>query len=152
MTDQIKIVYLDFEKMETMCHPLAVAVFDKGTDPIPSFSFHTKGLLESAINSPRHTFDNKELYPTIHDKAAILYFSLIKNHPFPNGNKRIATASLLTFLYINNHWLEVGTKELAEWTIRIAKYSTQESIDYNSILDELKMWLLRHVKPLKVLD
>jgi len=46
-------------------------------------------LLESALNRPYQTFDGKELYPTSIEKAAALMESIIKNHPFVDGNKRI---------------------------------------------------------------
>jgi death-on-curing protein len=47
----------------------------------------------------------KRLYPTLVATAAILFYLMIKNHPFQNGNKRIAITTLLTFLYNNNKWL-----------------------------------------------
>ena len=48
-----------------------------------------RGLLESAINRPFQTFDNKDLYPNPVQKAAALIESIVKNHPFVDGNKRI---------------------------------------------------------------
>jgi death-on-curing protein len=47
-----------------------------------------KELLNSALNRPYQTFDNKELYPTPIDKAAAIIESIVKNHPFTDGNKR----------------------------------------------------------------
>jgi len=54
-----------------------------------------------------HTFDGKSLYPTIPQQAAILFYSMIKNHPFENGNKRIAVMTLLIFLRFNNKWIRI---------------------------------------------
>lgn len=48
-----------------------------------------RNLLESAVNTPFQTFDSQYVYPTLQAKAARLGFSLIKNHPFVDGNKRI---------------------------------------------------------------
>ena len=59
------------------------------------------GLLESAINNPFQTFMGKELYPTIQRKAANLCYSLINNHAFNDGNKRIGILAMLTFLELN---------------------------------------------------
>jgi death-on-curing protein len=59
------------------------------------------GMLESAIAQPRMTFDREELYPTIIDQAAALGFSLVMNHPFVDGNKRIGHAAIETFLVLN---------------------------------------------------
>ncbi len=54
-----------------------------------SFGIRDEGLLESAIEAPYQTFDGKELYPTKIEKAARLGFSLIKNHPFTDGNRAL---------------------------------------------------------------
>lgn len=55
------------------------------------------GALESAVAQPRMTFDGRELYPTMAEKAAALGFSLIQNHPFVDGNKRTAHAAMELF-------------------------------------------------------
>lgn len=52
------------------------------------------GMLESAIAQPKMTFDGQELYSTLSEKVAVLGFSLIKNHPFIDGNKRIGHAAM----------------------------------------------------------
>ena len=57
--------------------------------------------LESALNQPRQTFDQKDLYPDIVAKAAALCFSLVMNHPFVDGNKRVGHAAMETFLILN---------------------------------------------------
>ena len=56
-----------------------------------------KNLLDSALKSPFQTFGGKELYPDIYDKAAQLCYSLIENHPFADGNKRIGVHLTLLF-------------------------------------------------------
>lgn len=100
--------YLDADLMEKMCHRLAVAVFDTKDDPIALFQEHSEEKLDAALNLPRQTFDGKDLYPTIVNKAAILFYAINKAHAFQNGNKRISTASLMVFLYINEMWLDAG--------------------------------------------
>lgn len=64
-------------------------------------SVREMGLLESALASPFATFGGVELYPTLADKAARLGFSLVSNHPFVDGNKRIGVFAMLIFLQIN---------------------------------------------------
>lgn len=66
------------------------------------------GILESAIAQPQMTFDGNDLYPTVIDKAAILGFSIIMNHPFVDGNKRTGHAAMETFLVI--HDLEITAR------------------------------------------
>ena len=61
------------------------------------------GMLESALAQPLMTFGGEELYPTIGDKASALGFSLIKNHPFIDGNQRIGHAAVEIFLVLNGH-------------------------------------------------
>lgn len=135
--------------MEKMCHPLAVAVFDRTTDPIPPFKPHTEQLLDSALNLPRQAFAGKELYKTLPEKAAILFYALVQNHPFPNGNKRIATAALLVFLFINNHWLNVSSQKLADWAIGIAKAGEQKPpLTIEDLLPELRHWIAGHIESL----
>lgn len=57
------------------------------------------GALESALAQPRMTFEEQELYPTLVDKVAALGFSLIKNHPFVDGNKRVGHAAMVFVLF-----------------------------------------------------
>lgn len=61
--------------------------------------------LEPALAQPRMTFGGQELYPTIVEKASALGFSLIRNHPFVDGNKRTGHAALETFLVLNGYEL-----------------------------------------------
>lgn len=55
--------------------------------------------IESAINQPRITFDQIDLYPDIVAKAAALCFSIVMNHPFIDANKRIGHAAMETFWF-----------------------------------------------------
>ena len=82
-----------------------------------------ENLLDSALNSPFQTFDSKELYPEILDKAAQLSYSIIKNHPFLDGNKRIGTHIMLVFLVLNNTRLTYTQKELIDLGRKVADSS-----------------------------
>ena len=138
----MEINYLDLELMENLCHRLAVAVFDTKDDPISPFKEHTKNLLDSSLNLPRATFGGKDLYPTLTDKATILYYTLNKNHPFTNGNKRIATASLLVFLSINNHWIDAGINEMVKKTLYVAESKPSER---EEVMENVKKWISEHL-------
>jgi death-on-curing protein len=74
------------------------------------------GALESAIAQPRMTYAGEDLYATLVEKAAALGFSLIGNHPFVDGNKRVGHAALETFLLLNGHELDAEVDD-AEWVI-----------------------------------
>jgi death-on-curing protein len=133
-----EIQYLDMGLMERMCHKLAVAIFDTKEDPIAQFYEHEIDKLDSALNLPKAGMGNKEFYPTLVDKATILYYTLNKNHPFKNGNKRISATSLLVFLLINEKWLKVSNEELYEKTLSIAKSDRTEK---DEIVEDIKRWI-----------
>jgi len=87
-------------------------------EPIPSFNTRFPNILESCLATPFCTFDKKCLYKGLIPKASILFYLMIKNHPFQNGNKRIAVTTLIYFLYKNNKWINVNNIELynfAKW-------------------------------------
>ena len=94
-------------------------------EPIPDFSTRYPGILESCILTPFMKFGGKSLYPSLTAKAATLFYLLIKNHPFQNGNKRIAIAVLLVFLYSNRKWLKSDVQELYNFTIWVAQSPAQ---------------------------
>lgn len=93
------------------------------------------GLIESAVNGIYQTFDFVELYPTIEDKAARLCFSLIENHGFVDGNKRIGVSILQTFLILNNYHLDITDKELYE----LGKGIAESKYDLKSIKDWIQI-------------
>ena len=75
-------------------------------EPIPDFRTRYPNILESCLSSPLQTFGKKELYPTILKKVSVLFYLMIKNHPFQNGNKRIAMTTLFLALHNNGKWIE----------------------------------------------
>jgi death-on-curing protein len=78
------------------------------------------GLLKSAVARPRATFEAKDLYGDIFHKVSALMESLIKNHPFIDGNKRTAITSAGIFLQLNGYSLEAPQKKLEEFTLDMA--------------------------------
>lgn len=78
------------------------------------------GLLNSAIESVYATFDGKELYPTKEEKAAHLGYSLISNHAFVDGNKRIGMYVMLTFLEANGIHSSADNADVARVGIAVA--------------------------------
>ncbi|MCX5695840.1 MAG: type II toxin-antitoxin system death-on-curing family toxin [Candidatus Omnitrophica bacterium] len=90
-------------------------------EPIPGFSTRYPNVLESSLAAPFQTFTGKSLYSGLVAKAGILFYLMIKNHPFQNGNKRIAMTALFVFLHKNRKWLKVDTQELYNFTMWIAQ-------------------------------
>ncbi len=103
------------EEIEYVGHRLARETMT-WNETIPEFNTRFPGILESCIKSPFQTFSRRELYKGLEGKAAVLLYFMIKNHPFRNGNKRIAMTTLFYFLYKNNRWLRVDTHELYNFT------------------------------------
>ena len=76
--------------------------------------------LDSAVAQPRMTFGGQELYPTLAEKAAAMAFSLVRNHPFVDGNKRVGHAAMETFLVLNGHELSASTDVQEALILRLA--------------------------------
>ncbi len=131
-------VYLDEQLMVDSVHPLTVEFLDTNYDPITDYELHNKALLESALALPKQTFGDKDLYPTLEDKTATLFYSLVKNHAFLNGNKRIAVMALLVFLALNHKWIRANVWELVDKTLEVAN---SKSGDRDEILVGLKKFL-----------
>jgi death on curing protein len=96
--------------------------------------------LESAIAQPRMIFGGEELYATVVEKAAALGFSLIMNHPFVDGNKRVGHAAIEVFLVING--LEIIAPVDEQETIILSL--ANGSIDRQTFSD----WLISRVDDL----
>ncbi len=90
-------------------------------EPIPDFATRYPNRLESCLATPFQTFAKKSLYSSLVSKASILFYLMIKNHPFQNGNKRIAMTTLMVFLFLNKKWIKVDTQELYNFTVWIAQ-------------------------------
>lgn len=87
-------------------------------EPIPDFQTRYPHILESCLATPFQTFARRKLYRGLIEKGSVLFYLMIKNHPFENGNKRVAMTTLLVFLMLNGKWLKVDTVELynfAKW-------------------------------------
>ncbi len=78
------------------------------------------GLLESAVAQPRQTFGGADLYPSIVEKAVALGFSLISNHPFVDGNKRVGHAALEVFLLLNGFELDAPVDDQERIVLGVA--------------------------------
>ncbi len=85
------------------------------------------GGLDSAVAQPQMTFDGQELYPSLAEKAATLGFSLICNHPFLDGNKRVGHAAMETFLVLNGWELVAEVDEQEQVILRLAAGSLKRA-------------------------
>lgn len=77
-------------------------------------------LLLSALAQPMSTFGGQYLHKSIHDKAAAYLYHICQNHPFIDGNKRVATVSALVFLDINGYEIDFNDDELEKMVRSVA--------------------------------
>jgi death-on-curing protein len=93
-----------------------------------------QNALESALAQPKMTFEGKELYPTLAEKAAALCYSLISNHPFVDGNKRIGHAVMEVFLVINGYEIASAIDAQEEIILKL----TSSKMERSDFIDWLK--------------
>ena len=101
-----------------------------------SIGVRDEGLLDSALENAFATFDGIELYPSKEEKAARLGFSLVSNHAFVDGNKRIGIYIMLTFLEMNGIRLHCTDEEIVNIGLSIAS----GSMNY----EDLRDWVYEH--------
>jgi death-on-curing protein len=92
-----------------------------------------RNLLISALERSRATFGGRSLYPTLHEKAAALLESLCGNHPFVDGNKRVAYVATDVFMGMNGWSLAPTQDEIVEFMIRVAAGDVRK--------EEIRIWL-----------
>jgi death on curing protein len=100
-----------------------------------------QGALESAVAQPRMSFGGEDLYPGLAEKGSALGFSLIKNHPFVDGNKRIGHAAMETFLVLNGQEIAASVDEQEKIILEVAA----GKLDRNSFME----WLRFRLTPIR---
>ncbi len=95
--------------------------------------------LQSAVAQPLMTYGAEDLYPTVEEKASALCFSLVRNHPFVDGNKRVGHAALDTMLVLNGLELEADVDDAERVMLDMAAGKLQR--------EDLLRWVQGHVKP-----
>lgn len=101
-----------------------------------SVGVRDEGLLDSALESAYSTFDGVELYPSKEEKAAKICHSLVSNHAFVDGNKRIGVYVMLSFLEINGIKIEATDDDVIKLGLSVA----DGSMKYEEILT----WIKQH--------
>lgn len=98
-----------------------------------------EGGLQSALARPRSTFGGQSLYPSLFEKAAALLESLCMNHPFVDGNKRVAYAGAGLFLELNGWRLEAEADDAVSFMLDVA--------DGKRGKEEIRVWIEQHGIP-----
>lgn len=93
-------------------------------------------LLASAVGRPQTSFGGQDLYPDLYHKAAALLDSLVRNHPFVDGNKRVGIVAAGLFLLRHGVRLTASNVELEQFTLQVARSEVP--------LEQMVAWLKRH--------
>lgn len=96
-------------------------------------------LLDSALHAPQAGFGDEEFYPDLTEKAAVLVVRIAKNHPLPDGNKRLAWQSLRVFLALNGLQIDVSTHDAVSLMLGIASGDLTE--------EDVAEWINDRVDP-----
>jgi death-on-curing protein len=102
-------------------------------DPVSAGEYRNRQLLESALGRPFQSAGGQEAYPTIVEKAAALFHSLISNHPFHNGNKRTAVLSMDAFLMGNGYSPALDNDRMYELAQDTASYRERGISHYDQL-------------------
>ncbi len=123
-------IYLSKEQIISL-HERLIEVFG-GSKEISN-----ENLLDLSVNSIHQTFDGDDLYPSLIHKAVHLGFSLVSNHSFIDGNKRIGTHVMILILELNGYELEYKDLELVNIIMDIASSTKNEN--------DLFKWVNEHL-------
>ena len=93
-------------------------------------------LLSSIVERPKMQFGNKDLYPTVFDKASVYFESCARHHAFVDGNKRTAVAIAIRFLHLNSYKLAADNKTIEEFVL--------DAVVKKFDLDKISAWFKKH--------
>ncbi len=99
-----------------------------------------EAALDSAIGQPEMSFGGQDLYPNLTDKAAALAYSLIQNHPFVDGNKRVGHAAMEVMLTLNGYEIEADVDEQEALILSVASSELSR--------ETFMQWLAEHIREL----
>jgi len=124
----------------TLAEALTIAEAVTGTRAAVLARASRLDLLDSALHAPQAGFGDVEFYPDFPDKAAVLTVRIAKNHPLPDGNKRLAWQSLTMFCALNGYRLEVPADDAVDLMLAIAAGELDEAT--------VAAWLTGRLRPL----
>jgi death-on-curing protein len=124
----------------TLAEALTIAEAVTGTPAAVLARASRLDLLDSALHAPQAGFGDVEFYPDFADKAAVLTVRIAKNHPLPDGNKRLAWQSLTMFCILNGYALAVPADDAVDLMLAIAAGEHTEA--------DVATWLTERLQPL----
>jgi len=123
----------------TLAEALVIAEVVTGIDSTTLAKVSRLELLDSALHAPHAGFGDEDFYPVIEQKAAVLAVRIARNHPLPDGNKRLAWQSLTVFLALNGHLLASEDDDAVELMLGVAAGDIDE--------EAAEAWIRDHLAP-----
>lgn len=131
------VYYLTLEDAKEICFNLVQQLLEF-QEPVPEFETRFPMKLESILETPKQTFGEKELYPTIFEKATCYFYFIIKNHPLLNGNKRLAIITTYVFLRVNGYNFIVPWEKMYSFAIGIADSTKDHKKEFEEVIKFIK--------------
>ena len=111
----------------SLAEALVIAAAVTGIDHVVLAKSAGVGLLDSALHAPQAAFGGHDMYPDFVDKAAVLAVRVARNHPLPDGNKRLAWGCLTMFCLLNGWDLHVETDDAVDQMLGVAAGEIDEA-------------------------
>jgi len=123
----------------TLAEALTIAEAVTGLDTVTLAKASRLELLDSALHAPQAGFGDEDFYPSLEQKAAVLCVRIARNHPLPDGNKRLGWQSLTIFLTLNGRFLATTADDAVALMLGIAAGDTDE--------DAAEAWIRERIEP-----
>ena len=123
----------------TLAEALTIAETVTGIDTVTLAKASRVELLDSALHAPQAGFGDEDFYPSLEQKAAVLCVRIARNHPLPDGNKRLAWQSLTIFLALNGRSLATTADDAVAFMLGVAAGDTDE--------DAAEVWIRERIEP-----
>jgi death on curing protein len=144
MTEEnASVLYIDRKALEAIHAALSAWAVQHGDELIPPITHAKDADIEFFVHAPKQRFFGRDAYPTLEEKAAIIFYLINKRQIFLNGNKRMSVMCLLVFLGINGKTLEVRADELTQKALWLANTN---SLEFPAIKIELAGWVRDHMR------
>jgi death on curing protein len=135
------IYYLEVDDVREICFSLVNELL-QFEEPLPEFETRFSEKLESILEIPKHGFGDRELYPSLSEKGACYFYFTIKNHPYLNGNKRLAIVTTYVFLRLNGVVFEAPWKDMYTFAIKLANSTVNHKDEFKETVSFIK----NHIK------
>jgi death-on-curing protein len=141
----MSIRYLTHEDVQCCCDFISQKLIDSNNPP-PILRDADRDKLETVLLNPQQHVFGKEAYEGIFAKAACYFYFIIKDHPFANGNKRMALVAATVFLLANGYQLTLSAKGMYD----LARETAMSTQDHKSVIHQVQTLLKKNSQKINV--